>query len=491
MGDLVGRRVLVVGLGLHGGGLGVTRFLLQQGAEVTVTDLRTAEELAPSLEALAGEPVRYVLGEHRLEDFLQADMVVRNPAVPRNSPYLEAARRRGIPVEMEMTLFFERCPGPILAVTGTKGKSTTTALLGELLRRRYPDVVVAGNIRVSALGSLPGITPETPVVLELSSWQLEGLEERGLCPHLAVVTNLYRDHMNRYASWEEYVRAKQGIYRSQGPGDLVVLNADDPIVRTFSRDAPGQVAWYGLDLHQVEGMLYSGDGEPLSGGRGATVLWDEEVVWLDQAGRLLPLYPRSQLRLPGRHNLSNALAATTAALLYGLAPDEIAAGIAAFEGLADRMEVLATLDGVTYINDTTSTAPAAAIAALQSLDGEVVLIAGGADKRLEYGEWAAVVGRRVRGLVLLEGSATSKMVQALQEAGCRVPLVGPLDDLREAVLQARALARPGDTVLFSPGCASFGLFLHEFDRGERFRQVVAELARQSEVPPENAGLEVS
>lgn len=473
--DLKGKHVLVMGLGVHGGGLGVTRFLLRQGARVTVTDLRRPEELAAPLQALAGEAVEYVLGEHRLEDFRRADLVVRNPAVPRESPFLEEARRHGVPIEMEMTLFFALCPGPILGVTGTKGKSTTTALLGEMLRRQYPDTVVAGNIRVSALEMLPQIGPQTPVVLELSSWQLEGLGERGMSPQVAVVTNLLPDHLNRYPSWEAYVAAKQAIYRAQGSEDRLVLNADDPQVRAFAQDAPSRVVWFGVGLHPHGEGLRAGDGTVLPRAGGATWLSDGDIVWQDAEGRCTPLVSVQAISLPGAHNRGNVLAAAAAACCYGLAPEHVAAAIADFRGLPDRLEVVRVLDGVTYVNDTTSTAPAAAVAALQACSGPVILIAGGADKGLTYEEMAAAAAARARAILLLEGTATDKLARALEAAGAGRRVVGRFADLAAAVQEARALARPGDTVLLSPGCASFGMFQHEFERGQRFRQAVAAL----------------
>ncbi len=474
--DLKGKRVLVMGLGLHGGGLGVTRFLLRQEAEVIVTDLRKPDELAPSLQALAGEPVRYVLGEHRLEDFRSADLVVRNPGVPRESPYLEEARRHSVPIEMEMTLFFALCPGPILAITGTKGKSTTTALLGEVLRQQYPDAVVAGNIRVSALETLPQITPNTPVILELSSWQLEGLGERGVSPHVAVVTNIYPDHLNRYPSWQSYVEAKQLIYRFQRARDVLVLNANDPTVRGFAQDAPSRVAWFGLGLHKNGGALHAADGKVLPLAAGAALEDRGQVAWADGQGAVVPICPLDDIALPGAHNRENVLAATAASCMFGLRGPQIAAGITSFRGLDDRLEVVRVIDGVAYVNDTTSTAPASTVAALQALSGPIVLIAGGADKGLDYSEMAQVIAGRARSVLLLEGSATNKLEQAMSQAGASVLIAGRFSDLAIAVQKAQALAAPGDTVLLSPGCASFGMFLHEFDRGQRFRQAVDALA---------------
>jgi UDP-N-acetylmuramoylalanine--D-glutamate ligase len=241
--ELRGKRALVMGLGVHGGGLGVTRFLVEQGVHVTVTDLRTAEQLAPTLEQLKGLPVEYVLGEHREADFRSADLVIRNPGVPRESAYLQVAREAGAAIEMEMTLFFRLCPGPIIGITGTKGKTTTTLLTAAMLKQQFPDTVVAGNLRVSALEQLPKITPRTPVVLELSSWQLEGLGEAGLSPRFACVTNISADHLDRYPSMASYIEAKRQIFLHQGSDGLVVLNMTDATVANMALRAPGHVAW--------------------------------------------------------------------------------------------------------------------------------------------------------------------------------------------------------------------------------------------------------
>src|SRR5436190_3853608 len=227
------QNVLIMGLGVHGGGLGAARFMARNGAHVRVTDLRDANLLRAPMEALAtdGLHVEYVLGEHRVEDFEWADVIIRNPAVPRESPWLKLARDLGKPVEMEISLFLRLCSAPVIGVTGTKGKSTTSTWTWEMLRHWRRDAILAGNLRVSALELLPQIGPDTPVVLELSSFQLEGLEDAGISPHLAAVTNLSPDHMDRYSSIEDYGEAKKHIfkYQSKARGDFVVLNAGDPI----------------------------------------------------------------------------------------------------------------------------------------------------------------------------------------------------------------------------------------------------------------------
>lgn len=456
MSNYAGKRVLVLGLGVHGGGAGVARFLAGQGARVTVTDLRPKEKLLEGLQALEGLPIEYVLGRHREEDILGADVIVRNPAVPRESQWLALAREHGISVLMEMNLFWELCPAPITAITGSKGKSTTTAWLGHIWRLSRPDTVVAGNLRVSALEALPAIRPDTPVILELSSWQLEALEAAGAGPHISCVTNLVPDHLNRYRDMDDYADAKRAIYRHQTPADLAVFNADDPIVREFVNDCRAQVRWFGAG-HRPEGGAY------LSSDR-LTLAGDPDQ----------PLLSASELPLPGEHNVLNALAAAALADVGGLPAEQIAEGLRTFPGLPDRMELLAEVDGVRYINDTTSTTPASTVAALRSVQGRVALIAGGASKSLPFDEVAAEICRRVSLLALLEGSATPELQTEVYKRcpGLEISLHG---DLQSAVRAARDWAIPGDTVLLSPACASFGMFDNEFHRGEEFRRVVRDL----------------
>lgn len=471
MRELRGKRALVMGLGVHGGGLGVARFLAGQGAEVTVTDLRGAEALRSSLEALEGLPVRLVLGEHREEDFRRAELVVRNPGVPRESRFLQIARAAGAQIEMEMTLFFRLCPGPILGVTGTKGKTTTTMLVGAMLREQIPETVVAGNLRVSALEQLPRIGPHTPVVLELSSFVLEGLGEAGLSPRYAAVTNLSADHLDRYGSLESYAEAKRQIVAHQGADGVAVLNGLDPLVRGFAAAGAGRTHLFFGGPPPAEELRRIERGEI-----DATVVGAEAVVTsLDApAGGWRTLVERADVRLTGRHNLANVAAAAALAASFGVAPEPLGRAVRGFAGVPDRLELVRELDGVRYINDTTATAPEAAIAALESIDAPIVLIAGGADKQLPFERLAAAILRRARALVLLSGTATPKLQQAL---AAQAPDLRPAlyDDFAAAVRAARGLARPGDVVLLSPGCASFGMFKNEFHRGEEFRRIVAGL----------------
>jgi UDP-N-acetylmuramoylalanine--D-glutamate ligase len=497
--NLRGKRALVMGLGIHGGGLGVARFLVDQGADVTVTDMRGPDLLKPSLDALASLPIHYVLGEHREVDFRNADLVIRNPGVPRESPYLQIARAAGAAIEMEMTLFFRLCPGPILGITGTKGKTTTTLLAGAMLREQYPDTVVAGNLRVSALEALPRITAGTPVVLELSSWQLEGLGEAHLSPQYACYLNLHPDHLDRYDSLEIYAEAKEHIFRHQQETDVAVFNSsymaysgvyDEPERGWAFWETPARKIWFWDGTAEEDDL---NPGQHFTERDGFIAWIDDNLLWRRQirsesAGEYdwveEPLCNLADVRLVGKHNLANIAAAAALAKGFGVTNEAIRAAIRSFPGVPHRLELVRELGGVRYVNDTTATAPEAAIAALCSFDAPIVLICGGADKNLPFDDMARAIVQRAKAVVLLKGTATPKLEQQLRiekeksrtNANEPFSILGPFDDFEAAVGAARALAAPGDMVLLSPGCASFGMFQNEFHRGDEFRRIVSHLA---------------
>lgn len=495
--NLHGKRVLVMGLGVHGGGLGVARWLLRQGAHVTVTDLASPAALAAPLAALEaaaselGASVTYTLGEHRAADFTDADMVVANPAVRPDSPWLALAHGAGVPVETEMTLFFRACRGPLLGVTGTKGKTTTTLMLAAMLRERFPTTVVAGNLRISALEALATIDATTPVVLELSSFQLERLGAAGLSPDFGLITNLSPDHLNWHGSLAAYAAAKRQIYWHQPATGVVALNgAHDRSVAAFPL-ATGEYRYPGRLIAVCAGPTWAHEASTYRRHAAATVtLRGATVHWNDRAGAFgaispaggEPLFARDDLQLPGAHNLANAMLAAALARAFGVAGEAIHAALQGFRTVEHRLELVRELEGVRYVNDTTATNPAAALAALAALTTPLVLIAGGADKQLTFEDLGAAIARRAKALVLLEGSATPRLYEAVRAARTSVadhrPMVtiaGPYDELAAAVRAARELAAPGDTVLLSPGCASFGMFRNEFHRGEEFRRIVGEL----------------
>lgn len=477
--ELAGKRALVMGLGRHQGGSGVARYLVGAGADVTVTDLRGEDELRPVLEALEGLPIRYVLGGHQAEDFDSADIVVRNPAVPPDSHWLTRARIHGARIVMEMELFFRACPAPIIGVTGTKGKTTTSTLIARMLRQFRADTVLAGNMGASALHTLPKIQPDTPVVLELSSWQLEGLAESRLSPHIAVFTNISQDHRDRYPNFDDYVEAKRNIARFQRPDDWFIVNRDDPIVWE-SRDAgPARVVAFGRCL-----MFDSDDVEYGATTRDGSFVWHRPDA--ESAICRVDELPRRSAEW-----ISNALAAFPAAILAGASTDDVRDGLLDEAPLRDRQEIVGTVEGITYVNDSCATAPAATIAALevfgQPVDGSgegeaerrsIILIAGGSDKQVDLTEMAKRAARDAEAIVLLAGSATEKLRELLLAVGA-IRVLGPYHSMEKALDAASALARPGSVVLLSPGCASFGLFRDEFDRGEQFRQAVGSRLRRA------------
>jgi len=443
--DFQGKRVLIMGLGVNGSGIASARYAAQHGAITRVTDLRPAEVLAPSIRALEGLPIEYVLGQHRDEDFLWAEIVIPVPGVTRNSPYLHLAREHCAYVVQEIALFFESCPGRTIGVTGTRGKTTTTALIYEMIRASGQPAVLGGNVSgVETLSLLPSITPATQVVLELSCWQLSGLEPFKMSPSVAVMTNVYADHLDTYDSMDDYIAAKANIFRHQGANDLAIFNYDNPVTRRLGEEAL-TVAWF-TSLERG-GSFARGSSDIVP------------FIFTDTP-------------LPGRHNLENILLATTTARLLGINDDIIASTVRSFRGVPHRLQEVAIIDGVRYINDSASTMPVAGQVALRTFQEPIVLVAGGNTKQLPLGDWPHLIVQCCRDVVLLKGTGTDELLPALQEEADKLgvpnPLRGVFDNFPAALDCAVSLSRPGDILLFSPGFTSFGMFLNEFDRGDKF-----------------------
>ncbi len=459
-----GKRVTVMGLGTRAGGLGVARFFIEQGAIVTVTDGKTEAELAGPLAELQGLPVGLALGGHQDRHFTPegADLVVRNPAVRRWSPYLAMARARGVPIEMEMSIFLQASPAPVIGITGTKGKTSTSAITAAILREWRPATVLAGNMGVSAVGCLAQIDADTPVVLEISNWQLEGMDERGIGPRIAVLTNIHEDHLDTYDGFDEYAETKRSIARHLGPDDTLVVNRDNA------------EAWRAVE-HTRATVRSFGAAGPIDDG-----FWleDRTICWrIPEATGCVRLPDRFVYQ--GVHQRLNAAAAVAAALARGADLDAVRAGLERFEGVKDRAELVAEIDGVLFVNDTSATAPAAAIAALDAYPGrDLHVIAGGFDKKLELEPLGHALAKNAASIVLLDGTATPRLMETIRAAGGS--WLGPFDSMDAAVDAAALRARPGDVVLLSPGCASFGLFRDEFDRGDTFRAAVRRLQEMSE-----------
>ncbi|MDR2516167.1 MAG: UDP-N-acetylmuramoyl-L-alanine--D-glutamate ligase [Spirochaetaceae bacterium] len=471
--DFAGMRVTVMGLGLHGGGLESARYLAGKGAAVTVTDLRDDTVLAPSIEKLEafGLPFRFVLGRHEDADFSGADMVIKNPGVRPDEPHLALARR----VETDISLFLAANPARLIAVTGSKGKSgTASALHYTLSAGRSAGLLPAraflgGNITVSPLSFLDDLQPDDDVVLELSSWQLGDLRGREadggglLKPRAALITAILPDHLDRYGSMDAYVADKRLIYHGQDRNDVTVAFTG---------------AWGRLFLAETAGRPLPASDAPLADGAAGGWLEDETgFARLRAGGPAAAVVPR-EILIPGKKQKQNLLAAALVLMDLGLPADFIAKSLGGFPGIEHRLEFFHEAGGVKFYNDTAATIPESAASAIEAFSAPLVLVTGGADKKLDFSVLArkaaeAFAEKRLAPPVLLAGTGSEKLKTLLAREG--VPWRGPFGDLDAAVRAAIDSAKSGGAVILSPGAASFGMFLNEFDRGRRWKEAVKRL----------------
>jgi UDP-N-acetylmuramoylalanine--D-glutamate ligase len=493
--DFSDTRALAVGLAREGTAL--TRFLVEHGASVTVTDAKPAEALADNVAALVDLPVTYALGGHPFALLEKADLVFVSPGVPLDIPFLVEARRRGLPLSSETRLFTRLCPAPIVGITGSSGKTTTTALVGEMLDAAGWRTWVGGNIGQPLIGHLESIRPGDVVVMELSSFQLDlfapwpwiradaGVarlggalfDPAGWSPPIAGVLNVTPNHLDRHPSMEAYIAAKDQILVHQRPSDIAVLNLDNPVTRSMGecvKDRGQRVLWFTLEQEVSEGIFVRGD---------------ESVLRLGQREEVL--YRTEDLNLLGRHNQANALAACGLAVAVHLVSQqevgEVALPIEAlrraatsFRGVEHRLELVREREHVRWYNDSIATTPERTVAALESFDSPVVLLGGGRDKHLPWDEMATLTWRKVRHLILF-GEAADLIETAMrnsQEAAHDSPYpthIHHAGTLAKAVELAARLAQPGDVVLLSPGGTSFDGYRDFTARGEHFRRLVRSL----------------
>lgn len=460
------RRVLVMGLGSFGGGIGAVKFLVARGASVTVTDLRPVEKLAESLAELKDTPPDHlVLGGHNEDDFRSADLVVVNPAVKRDCPFLNAAIRAGVPTTSEMNLFWKWNRAPVIAVTGSNGKSTTTAIIHSIIRnflRRQPgrNAWLGGNIGTSLLPQVDRIQPQDIVVLELSSFQLVDLDRLQASPHVAVVTNFAPNHLDWHPNLEDYRRAKQSILRWQTSHDIAVLNADDEDVKRWP--VRGERLEFGV---QNEGPL------------GAFYKDRQAVVRMKNGERRWPLM--DWLKLPGQHNIANSLAAIAASVSVGAEIDSAREGIENFQPLPHRLQFVGEVGGRRFYNDSLATTPESALVALAAFDAPIVLLAGGYDKHVDLSSMANAIARRVKAVSLMGQTAIrlQELIEANTANACDAS--APQSSFVAAFDWAIEHSSPGDVILLSPGCASYDWFRNFSDRGAQFTELVRQYERES------------
>lgn len=449
------KKVLILGLGLNEGGVGSAVFFAKAGAQVRVTDLKSKEILVPSIEKLEEYPqIEYVLGEHKFEDIDWADIIIRNPSLKPNNEYRQYAEKSGKMVETDMGIFLQFVsPKQVIGVTGTKGKSTTASLIYEVIKesgrfigmdprlrgdtdgegkgtlgndQKTANVILAGNITKSVLKALEEIDEQTLVVLELSSFQLEAWDQHQVSPHIAVITNIYPDHLDYYGSMEEYVKAKRVIAKYQTPQDFLFLKKDDEYLsnKEFLNDLSAKLTFFSTEQLPE-------DFEPT---------------------------------LPGEHNKLNMAAALGVARALKIPDEETLETMENFTGVDFRLQLVKKINGIKIYNDSAATMPTATIQALATIKSPI-LIVGGMDKGLPYEELAHEIDRKVKAVYFMDGTATEKLKPMLQHKNIQRSIYQDFDSLlSDLKLEAKA----GDTILFSPGATSFNFFQNEFDRGRKF-----------------------
>ncbi|WKC76290.1 UDP-N-acetylmuramoyl-L-alanine--D-glutamate ligase [Borreliella valaisiana] len=436
---------LVMGLGLNGGGVSLSRFLLKHGAKVVITDLKSEAELALSINSLKDfdDQIRYVLGKHDADDFKRADIVVKNPSVRPNNEYLKLAKR----VETDISLFLIFNKNPIIAITGTKGKSTLASLLYQVLKKKYPRAKLGGNIGVSPLSFFDQLDGRSPLILELSSWQLQSLENFN--PILSIVTNIYNDHQNYYLNFDDYIIDKSKIFVNQASG--IVIIQDKAYYKYFSKfKSKAKVILFSefnpcdFDLD----VFYCNKGKVYFNNKLIGSFSESQFVFM--IPKLITFFVSYYLNIGFNH-------------VFQILNN--------FKGIEHRLEFVKLIQNVMFYNDTASTIPDSTVLSVKSLktnDNHINLIVGGTDKELDFSSFSKIINC-VKTWILIKGSATVKIIKILEKSSIQYFV---FDSLKDSVNYALKVSSPGDIVLFSPASASFELFNNEFDRGLQFKNLV-------------------
>ncbi|MBB6042572.1 UDP-N-acetylmuramoyl-L-alanine--D-glutamate ligase [Borreliella yangtzensis] len=436
---------LVMGLGINGGGVALSRFLLKHGAKIVITDLKSEAELALSIDSLKDfdDQIRYVLGKHDADDFKRADIVVKNPGVKPNNEYLKLAKR----VETDISLFLIFNKNPIIAITGTKGKSTLASLLYQALKKKYPRAKLGGNIGVSPLSFFDQLDGRSPLILELSSWQLQSLENFN--PILSIVTNIYNDHQNYYLNFDDYIIDKSKIFVNQTSG--IVIIQDKAYYKYFSK------------FESKAKIILFSEFNPCD--------FDLDVFYCNKGkiyfnNKLIGSFPESQVVF-----MVPKLITFFVSYYLNIDFNDVLQILNNFKGIEHRLEFVRLIQNVMFYNDTASTIPDSTVLSIKSLktnDNHINLIVGGTDKELDFSGFRKIINC-VKIWILIKGSATVKIIKILEKSNIQYFV---FDSLKDSVNYALKVSSPGDIVLFSPASASFELFNNEFDRGLQFKNLV-------------------
>jgi UDP-N-acetylmuramoylalanine--D-glutamate ligase len=452
--ELNGKRVLVVGLGKSG--VASALFMKAQGAKVTVSDTKSGDELRNEIPLLLDHGITVETGGHGDRTFRGQDLIVVSPGVPVDAPPLVQARALGEAVIGEIELAAQFLPGPVVAITGSNGKTTTTTLVGEIMTAAGFPALVGGNIGTPAISLAERARPDTVIVLEISSFQLETIQT--FRPKVAVVLNVTPDHLDRHRTFQIYTEAKARVFENQQGSDFAVLNADDPTCVAMAGRTRAQVFWFSRQKEVQQGVWVR----------------DRNIVFRDGSGQR-EIMQVSEIPLKGAHNLENVLAAACAGTLMGCAPEKIREAVRDFKAVEHRLEFVATIRGVDYYNDSKATNVDATIKALESFPANIHLILGGKDKGSDYTVLNDLLRQRVKRVYTI-GAAAAKIESQIVSSKNGGPEVVHAETLENAVRKGNAVAEPGDVVLLAPACASFDQFKSYEHRGKVFKEIVRALA---------------
>ncbi len=457
------KKITVMGIGLHGGSVSMIKWLAKQGAKVIATDKKSENDLEASIgEIKKFKNVTIVTEQHRMEDFTSVDMVVKNPIIPWSNKYIKTAIEHQVPVEMDSSLFFRLCESNnIIGITGTKGKTTTSTLISKMLEYEGLKVVNVGIGQEPVVAKLDAITKKTWVVFEMSSWRCSALARVEKSPHISLITNIYQDHLNYYDSMDDYIADKRNILLFQKKDDVSIFNFDDEMSKVLFESVKGKTIFFSLSPDPNAICSFVKEGQ----------------IYLKEDGNTTAVIPTSEIAVKGSHNLYNACAMCAVGLSIGISPESMKKTLKEFKGVAHRFETIDKIDGRKFINDTTATTPESAIAGINSVIGPMHLICGGSDKKLVLDNFAEKISEanNIKSIYLLKGTATAKLFKRIDERGGINRVFNTYDNIEQAVFDAFRNAKDGDTILLSPGFASFGMFANEFERGKKFINAVKKI----------------
>ncbi|RKD34297.1 UDP-N-acetylmuramoyl-L-alanine--D-glutamate ligase [Thermohalobacter berrensis] len=449
-----GKNILVLGLGITG--VSTVKALDKLGANIVVSDSKREEELSDFIEKLKGIEIKYVLGTNDV-NLKNIDLIIKSPGIPLNIPVIKKAKQMGIEVITDIELAYRISSNPFVAITGTNGKTTTTTLIGEILKNSGKTCHVTGNVGIGILGELINSSKDDIFVIEASSFQLESTKY--FKPKVSVIINITPDHLKWHKSFENYVSAKKKIIVNQDKEDYAVLNYDDPLLRNLKDETNSNIMFFSQKSELTKGVYLKGD-----------------YIVLNDGSKVIKIMPYKEVKIPGKHNLENAMASICASWIMGVKLDDIRRTLREFEGVEHRIEFVKTLSGINFYNDSKATNPDAAVKAVEAINKPIILIAGGLDKGNQFDDFIKSFNNKVKSLILLGETALKIKETAINLGFNNIYIV---NSMKEAVNKAYDLSEKGDNVLLSPACASWDMYKSFEERGKDFKKAVYNLRRIS------------